>query len=81
MLIFSSIYTLGNMQIKQPFDEAKTNAMLEQARASARAKLNANTQYRNLMKQAYEGFDPGTIDVDSEINDIVARNLPKKSKG
>lgn len=60
-------------------DETKSAAFIDQARAEARAKLNMNPAYRNLMKQAYEGYDPGEIDVSSEINDLLGKYLkPKK---
>jgi hypothetical protein len=58
-------------------DETKTAAFLEQARSEARAKLISNPAYRQLMQKAYEGYDPGQIDMSSDMNDLLAKYLKK----
>ena len=61
-------------------DEAKSNAFVQDAIKDARTRLNLQTGYRNLMRQAYDGYDPGEIDVGSDMEAIIARNLPKAKK-
>lgn len=61
-------------------DEAKSNAFVQDAIKDARTRLNLQTGYRNLMRQAYDGYDPGKIDVGSDMEAIIARNLPKPKK-
>ena len=61
-------------------DEAKSNAFVQDAIKDARTRLNLQTGYRNLMRQAYDGYDPGEIDVGSDMEAIIARNLPKPKK-
>jgi hypothetical protein len=60
-------------------DEAKSNALLQEARAAARDKLNRHEPYRRLLMKAYEGYDPGQIDVGPEMEQRIAKFLqPKK---
>jgi hypothetical protein len=60
-------------------DEAKFNAALQEARALARDKLNRHEPYRRLLMKAYEGYDPGQIDVGPEMEQRIAKFLqPKK---
>ena len=59
-------------------DEAKTNAAIQEARALARDKLNRHEPYRRLLMKAYEGYDPGKIDVGPEMESLVAKWTPKK---
>ena len=61
------------------FDEAKATAFIESAKSAARNKLSQNPLYRRYVREATEGFDPGQIDVDSDINDLLTKYLkPKK---
>lgn len=60
-------------------DEAKSNAFIQEARAAARNKLNMSVPYRRLLMKAYEGYDPGQIDVGPEISSLIGKYLqPKK---
>lgn len=60
-------------------DEGKSNAFVQDAVAAARNRLNLHTGYRNLMRQAYDGYDPGEIDVGQDMNDLLGKYLkPKK---
>ena len=61
------------------FDEAKAKSFIEEAELAARRKLNQNPTYRKYVKEATEGYDPGEIDVSSDINDLLTKYLkPKK---
>jgi hypothetical protein len=60
-------------------DEAKSNALLQEARAAARDKLNRHEPYRRLLMKAYEGYDPGKVDVGPEVESLIGKYLqPKK---
>lgn len=60
-------------------DEGKSNAFVQDAVAAARNRLNLHTGYRNLMRQAYDGYDPGEIEVGQDMNDLLGKYLkPKK---
>ena len=62
-------------------DEAKSNAFIQEARAAARNKLNMSGPYRRLLMKAYEGYDPGQIDVGPEINSLIGKYLQPKKQG
>lgn len=60
-------------------DEAKSNAYIQEARAAARNKLNMHVPYRKLLMKAYEGYDPGQIDIGPEMESLIGKYLqPKK---
>jgi len=62
-------------------DEAKSNALLQEARAAARDKLNRHEPYRRLLMKAYEGYDPGRVDVGPEVESLIGKYLQPKKQG
>jgi len=66
----------NSMDLK--FDEAKAKAFIEEAELAARRKLNLNPTYRKYVRESTEGYDPGELDLTTELNEIVARNLKKQ---
>lgn len=62
-------------------DEAKSNALLQEARAAARDKLNRHEPYRRLLMKAYEGYDPGKVDVGPEMESLIGKYLQPKKQG
>lgn len=61
-----------------PLDESQKAEIIANVRALYRNKLNQNKRFRLLNKQAFEGYDPGELDLPSDIGDAVARILKTK---
>jgi hypothetical protein len=75
----STARTLVSKNPLLSMDEAKSNAFVQDAIKDARNRLNLHTGYRNLMRQAYDGYDPGELDVGQDMNDLLGKYLkPKK---